>query len=223
MPTVTEANRPRTSQPPRQARAVERREVLLRAATRVLAQRGYAASGMDEIARAAETSKGGLYFHFPNKQALLAAVVSRAGGLLLQRVRARMGAAGEDPLERADAALAALFEALAGRRALARVLSEAAAAGPEIRAQVAEIEDSFVGVLRAELERALRLGRVATLDPELTARAWVAMAQGLIAAWASGRVSASPERIHAELRRLTLRSAGIETTIDMKLSTKETT
>ena len=95
--------------------------------------------------------------------------------------------------------------------------------GPEIRAQVAEIEDSFVGVLRAELERALRLGRVATLDPELTARAWVAMAQGLIAAWASGRVSASPERIHAELRRLTLRSAGIEITMDMKLSTKETT
>ena len=103
------------------------------------------------------------------------------------------------------------------------MLSEAAAAGPEIRAQVAEIEDSFVGVLRAELERALRLGCVATLDPELTARAWVAMAQGLIAAWAAGRVSASPQRIHAELRRLTLRSAGIETTIDMKLSTKETT
>ena len=223
MPTVTEASRSRPPQPPRQARAVERREVLLRAATRVLAQRGYAASGMDEIARVAETSKGGLYFHFPTKQALLAAVVSRAGGLLLQRVRARMDAADEDPLERADAALAALFEALAGRRALARVLSEAAAAGPEIRAQVAEIEDSFVGVLRVELERALRLGCVATLDPELTARAWVAMAQGLIAAWASGRVSASPERIHAELRRLTLRSAGIETTIDMKLSTKETT
>ena len=79
--------------------------MLLRAATRVLAQRGYAASGMDEIARAAETSKGGLYFHFPTKQALLAAVVSRAGGLLLQRVRARMDAAGDDPLERADAAL----------------------------------------------------------------------------------------------------------------------
>ncbi len=227
MTTVTEANRPHPPHPrrraPRQARAVERREVLLRAATRVLAQRGYAASGMDQIARAAQTSKGGLYFHFPTKQALLAAVVSRAGGLLLQRVRARMDAAGDDPLERADAALSALFEALAGRRALARVLSEAAAAGPEIRAQVAEIEDSFVGVLRVELEHALRLGRVATLDPELTARAWVAMAQGLIAAWAAGRVSASPERIHAELRRLTLRSAGIETTMDMELSTKERT
>ncbi len=217
MPTVIQPS------PPRQVRAVERRELLLRAATRVLAQRGYAASGMDQIARAAETSKGGLYFHFPTKQALLAAVVSRAGGLLLQRVRARMDAAGDDPLERADASLSALFEALAGRRALARVLSEATAAGPEIRAQVAEIEDSFVGVLRAELERALRLGCVATLDPELTARAWVAMAQGLIAAWASGRVSASPERIHAELRRLTLRSAGIETTMDMKLSPKEAT
>ncbi len=123
MPTVAE---PRA---PQQTRALERREALLRAAARVFAERGYGA-GMDQIARAAQTSKGGLYFHFPTKEALLSAVVARAGGLLRRRVQAAMDAAGGDPVERADAALAALFEALAGRRALARLLDEAVTAGP---------------------------------------------------------------------------------------------
>lgn len=197
------------TRPPQQARAVERRELLLRSATRVLAERGFSRAGMDEIAHASGTSKGGLYFHFPTKQALLAAVVSRAGALLQRRVRTAMERAGDDPLDRAEAALSALFEGLSGRRAVARVLNEALAAGPEIRAQAAQIEDEFAALLRPELERALALGRIAPLDPELAARAWVAMAQGLIGAWADGRMSAPPRRMHTELRRLALRGAGV--------------
>ena len=197
------------TRPPQQARAVERRELLLRSATRVLAERGFSRAGMDEIARASGTSKGGLYFHFPTKQALLAAVVSRAGVLLQRRVRAAMERAGDDPLDRAEAALSALFEGLSGRRAVARVLNEALAAGPEIRAQAAQIEDEFAALLRPELERALALERIAPLDPELAARAWVAMAQGLIGAWADGRIAAPPRRMHTELRRLALRGAGV--------------
>ena len=197
------------TRPPQQARAVERRELLLRSATRVLAERGFSRAGMDEIARASGTSKGGLYFHFPTKQALLAAVVSRAGALLQRRVRAAMERAGDDPLDRAEAALSALFEGLSGRRAVARVLNEALAAGPEIRAQAAQIEDEFAALLRPELERALALERIAPLDPELAARAWVAMAQGLIGAWADGRIAAPPRRMHTELRRLALRGAGV--------------
>ena len=120
-----------------------------------------------------------------------------------------MERAGDDPLDRAEAALSALFEGLSGRRAVARVLNEALAAGPEIRAQAAQIEDEFAALLRPELERALALGRIAPLDPELAARAWVAMAQGLIGAWADGRISAPPRRMHTELRRLALRGAGV--------------
>ena len=210
MTALAETTEPNALQrAPQQARAVERRELLLRAATRVFAERGFAHAGMDEIARAGDTSKGGLYFHFPTKQTLLAAVVARAGALLQRRVRAAMQRAGDDPLDRADAALSALFEGLSGRRAVARVLNEALAADPDIRAQAARIEDEFAAILRPELERALQLGRIAPLDPELTARAWVAMTQGLIGAWADGRLAAPPRRIHAELRRLALRGAGV--------------
>ncbi len=199
---------------PRQARAVERREQLLDAAARVFAQRGYADAQMDEIAAAADTSKGGLYFHFPTKEALIAAVIGRAGEVLRRRVAKAMSAAGSDPVARADAALATLIETLSAHRSLARVLAtETVIGSAAARDRVAEIEDEFVAVIARELRCALDSGRLsrldAPLDPDLTARAWVGMVQATLTAWAAGRIATPIERIYPELRRLLLRSAGV--------------
>lgn len=48
---------------------------LLRAATDLLGSQGLAALTLDEVARVAGSSKGGLLHHFPNKQALLIGIV----------------------------------------------------------------------------------------------------------------------------------------------------
>ena len=198
---------------PRQARAVERRETLLRAAARVFAQRGYASAQMDEIARAAETSKGGLYFHFATKEALLAAVVGQAAGLLRRRVTRAMDEAGADPVSRAEAALAALFDSLAEHRSLARVLAAESLAGrAAVQERTAAVEDEFASLVAAELRRAQADGRIAPLDPDLTALAWVAMVRGVIAAWAAGRVAAPLHQLYPQLRDLLLRSAGVDPT-----------
>ena len=203
-----------TTSEPRQARAIERREHLLDAAARVFAQRGYADAQMDEIAAAADTSKGGLYFHFPTKEALIGAVIGRAGDILRRRVHRAMTAAGPDPVARADAALSTLVETLAAHRSLARVLAAERLGGSvAARARVAEIEDEYVEIIANELRSALALGRLTRLegplDPDLTARAWVGMVRSTLAAWAAGRVNAPLDRIHPELRRLLLRSAGV--------------
>lgn len=203
-----------TTTQPRQARAVERRELLLDAAARVFVQRGYANAQMDEIAAAADTSKGGLYFHFPTKEALIAAVIGRAGETLRRRVTQAMSAAGDDPVARADAALATLINTLSAHRSLARVLaSETLGGSPAARERAARIEDEFIELIAGELRTALDRGRLsqldAPLDPDLTARAWVGMAQGTLSAWAAGRVSTPIERIYPELRRLFLRSVGV--------------
>ncbi len=202
-----------TTSQPRQARAVERREQLLDAAARVFAQRGYAEAQMDEIAAAADTSKGGLYFHFPTKEALIAAVIGRAGESLQRRVTNAMAAAGDDPVARAEAALATLIETFSAHRSLARVLaSETLGGSAAARERTAAIEDAFVELIAAELRRALEGCRLSQLDPppdpELTARAWVGMTQATLAAWAAGRVAAPLDRIYPELRRLLLRSVG---------------
>ena len=203
-----------TTSEPRQARAIARREQLLDAAAQVFAQRGYADAQMDEIAATADTSKGGLYFHFPTKEALIAAVIGRAGDVLRRRVTRAMTAAGSDPVARADAALATLVDTFAAHRSLARVLAaESLGGSPAARERVAEIEDEYVGIIAEELRNALALGRLTRLevpiDPELTARAWVGMVRAMLSAWAAGRISAPLDRIYPELRRLLLRSAGV--------------
>lgn len=214
-----------TTTEPRQARAIERREHLLDAAATVFARRGYANAQMDEIAAAADTSKGGLYFHFPTKEALIAAVIGRAGDILRRRVTRTMTAAGADPVARADAALSTLVGTLSAHRSLARVLAaETLGDSAAARERVAAIEDEYVEIIAEELRNALALGRLtrldAPLDPDLTARAWVGMVRATLSAWAAGRVAAPLDDIYPELRRLLLRSAGVP--IESQASTEST-
>ena len=70
-----------------------RRTVILDTAARLFAERGYAGVGMDEIGAAVEASGPSLYWHFPNKQALLEEVVVDAA----EQFAATLAAAGPDP------------------------------------------------------------------------------------------------------------------------------
>ena len=54
----------------KQERSARRRERILDAAFSVFSRRGYRQAGVDEVGRQAETSKGGVYFHFPTKESL---------------------------------------------------------------------------------------------------------------------------------------------------------
>src|SRR3977135_3099346 len=68
--------------PVEQLRSLQRHESILDAATRVFADKGYHGTLVDEIALEADTSKGGVYFHFPNKQAIFLALFDRLAALL---------------------------------------------------------------------------------------------------------------------------------------------
>ena len=52
-----------------------KRELLLRTAATVVAERGYSALTLDAVGAAAGVSKGGLLYHFPTKEALVAALL----------------------------------------------------------------------------------------------------------------------------------------------------
>lgn len=52
-----------------------KRSSLLRAAATVVAERGYSALTLDAVGAATGVSKGGVLYHFPTKQALVAALV----------------------------------------------------------------------------------------------------------------------------------------------------
>jgi AcrR family transcriptional regulator len=69
--------------------AQKTREAVLQAAERIIVQSGVDRATIDEVARAARISKGGVLHHFPNKEAIVLALLERLVGIFEAEVNAR--------------------------------------------------------------------------------------------------------------------------------------
>lgn len=198
-----------TPLPATQERAQARYQQILDAALSVFSRRGYREALVDEIATEAETSKGGLYFHFPGKQAIFLALLDRSAGLLLGRVREAVEAE-RDPVRKADAALLAVLRLFAGHRSLARLfLVEAMGAGPELHARMAELYRQFAGFIEENLDEAVRAGAIATIDTRLASQVWFGALKEVVTSWVLAEKPEPLERQLPALRALLFRSVGV--------------
>ncbi len=97
------ARRPLTN--PRKQASQERSRVtvgaLIEATARVLVREGFDKASTNRIAEVAGVSVGSLYQYYPSKEALVAAVIDRHNGELMQIVRAALADVAEMPLEKA--------------------------------------------------------------------------------------------------------------------------
>jgi AcrR family transcriptional regulator len=142
-----------TTTPRKRLTADQRRVAIQSSALEVFAERGYHASSIDDIARAAGVSKALIYEHFASKQELHADLIEAEAGELYRRiadgVAAVESASGSDRLK---SGLEAFFGFVEERRDAWRVLfretvdPEAAAALDRVGAQVT----SLVAALIAE-------------------------------------------------------------------------
>jgi AcrR family transcriptional regulator len=153
-------------------------EAILQAAAQVFERHGYAAGTTNRIAQRAGVSIGSLYQYFPNKDAILVALVHRhlaqataALGPHIQRLND--GA-------RFDQLLPSIVEAMVAMHALApslhRVLFEETQLPPTLRAQLDELEDRLVEVAAGALEAEADLSLT---DPHLSARIVINVIEGL--------------------------------------------
>lgn len=192
-----------------QARGVARRGKILDAALEVFSRRGYRDSAVDEIASGAQTSKGGVYFHFPNKQAIFLALLDRMAGMLRDRAEVAI-AAHDDPVEKLDAALLVVVRTFAGHRSLARLfLVEALGAGREFNARMAAIHDDFARLIARHLDDAVAQGAIPPLDTRVAGRAWFGALNEVVTAWVLADEPGRLEDSYPPLRALLLRSAGV--------------
>ncbi len=65
------------------------RERVLDAAAKIFRQKGYAATRLADIAAAADTQAGSLYYHFDSKEQLLDEVLERGHGRVAETRRGR--------------------------------------------------------------------------------------------------------------------------------------
>ncbi len=141
---------------PRAPRADNRLPVVLAAAARLFAQRGYAATSMRDIAQAASMLPGSLYYHFAAKEDLLVAVYEAGVREIVAAVRAA-AAREREPWARLEAACVAHLETVLKRadtaQVLIRVLPEQV---PAAAAQLKRLRAEYEAVFR-ELVEALPL------------------------------------------------------------------
>jgi AcrR family transcriptional regulator len=154
---------------PRQERSRLTVEAILDAAARVFERHGYAGGTTNRIAERAGVSIGSLYQYFPNKDAILVALVEQH----LDEGTAAMGpvladlVAGAAPV---DVAMRRLVEAMVAlhreRPALHRVLFEEAPRPPALRRRLEVLEGAAVTAVAAYLHAREDVDR----DPRRAAR-----------------------------------------------------
>jgi AcrR family transcriptional regulator len=191
-----------------QERSRVRRQRVLDAALDIFTRDGYGDTLVDEIARRSETSKGGVYFHFPSKEALFIALLDEMAKLLLGRVE-RAIAAEADPIARGTAALRAVLENFGSHRALARLLLvEALGAGHQFNVKMAEMHQQFADLIKEQLADAVAQGLVPPLDLDIVSVAWYGAINQVVTRWV---LTGQPERLedaYPALRRLLLNGVG---------------
>ncbi|MGH2458622.1 MAG: TetR/AcrR family transcriptional regulator [Chloroflexota bacterium] len=198
--------------PIEQDRSQQRHEQILEAATRIFSRKGYHDAAMDDIAVESRTSKGGLYFHFPNKQTLFLALLDQMIALLRARAEAAI-AEEEDPIRKAEAALRVVLHTFASHRTLAQLfLVEALAAGREFQERLAASHAAFAGLVQSHLDDAVRQGVIPPQDTALAGQVWFGALNEVVTAWLLREPPGPLEEQYPALRALLLRSVGVPPT-----------
>jgi AcrR family transcriptional regulator len=193
-----------------QPRAEDRHQRILDAALQVFSRKGYRDASVDDIAGTAQTSKGGVYFHFPNKEAIFLALLNRTATRLLEKI-AKAAESTDDPIAKADAVLLTVLRTFAKHRALARLfMLEALGAGREFQRRMAEIRHEFTMLIKRHLDSAIEEGVLTPLDTEIAAQAWFGSLNEVITQWILSGRPQKLEDAYTVLRIFLLRSVGVQ-------------
>ena len=109
---MTAANARRRGRPPKSREGfTETRELLLRSGLEVLTEKGYSATGIDEILARVRVPKGSFYHYFESKEAFGLALIDRYGQYFATKLDSHFGNSHIPPLMRVHAFVA---DAMAG-------------------------------------------------------------------------------------------------------------
>ena len=148
----------------RARRSAERRAAIMDAALDLFAERGFAATRMEDVAARARVAKGTLYLHFADKQALFEGIVRLAVGpriAALSQIDVRAIVSVRDVIE--VMALPSIAELTASRyAAIPRLLIAEGARFPRLAEFYhAEIIQPGKAVMRRLMARAIETGEIA--------------------------------------------------------------
>ena len=155
------------------------RQRILDAALDQFGARGVDAVSLDEIAREVGVRKQTILYWFPSKDELVAAVLEQVAAELLVMIDAAIRSASDDPLERIDAVVRAVFRPAERRPALLGLVREVsrlpASQADRLRLHVQPMVGRATEYLQLEMDQ----GRIRRGDPGLIASLAYATVTGI--------------------------------------------
>jgi len=166
----------------------ERSKQILTAAKKCFLAKGYFATKMDEIAKAAGLSKGGVYFHFDSKRDIFRALVQEEYDAAVDFIDSV--AVGEGHMATKLLALGehftALFSTSSDNPRFMAIIGEMALRDKEIETLLREIQENHVRKMSELIDWGIEQGQIRDVDSESVAYLLKSLIDGIQASYAIG-------------------------------------
>lgn len=185
------------------------RSRILEAALDIFARKGFNQARLDEIASAADASRGSIYFYFPSKEKIFFALADRFADHL---ERAVVTAIGEEThgMHRVQVALETCLNTFGRyRRAAQILLAQGAGFGPAFEDKRNQINERFARLIAGYLDEAIAQGEIAPVNVKVISMAWMGSINALVMHWVNTN-EPSPREILDALVPALLRSVGYD-------------
>ncbi|WP_375771788.1 TetR/AcrR family transcriptional regulator [Archangium gephyra] len=154
----------------------ERYRAILETAARLICERGYEGTSMQEIAAACRMTKAGLYHHVQNKEQLLFDIMGYGMDAFEQQVLEKVRGM-PDPVERLRECMRLNIHLVTGgcSKEVIIILHEHATLTGEARAFIDGRKKRYVRFLEDSFSEAVRMGRIRTVQPTVAAFSFLGM------------------------------------------------
>ncbi|MFE4018291.1 TetR/AcrR family transcriptional regulator [Streptomyces sp. NPDC059101] len=193
--------------PPPPPRRTPTRRRLFDAAVTLIAEQGFSATTVEEIAERAGVAKGTVYYNFSSKNVLYEELLRDGVDLLAASLRTAADdtvARGGTRVDALDAMIRAGLDFIAGSPALTQLyVAELWRTNRTWRATLTSVRGRALAVVESVLRDAVRTGELSgELDVPLTASALLGMVLVAALDWQSFQPDRSVDEVHAALAQL---------------------
>jgi AcrR family transcriptional regulator len=150
-------------------------QILLDAARRVFADKGYIRATVQDIIETTGLSRGTFYLYFRSTDDIFVRTITKVVDDIVASSRVRSG---NTLRQRVYENNLRYFEIFGANRGLLRAFFEASYVDPEIGRKRAEMRSAYIIRVRDHLERQLQLGRCLPIDPDAAALSLAMMVEG---------------------------------------------
>ncbi|MBS4177495.1 TetR/AcrR family transcriptional regulator [Lederbergia citrea] len=175
--------------------SVDRKQLIIDAATKSFSLFGYKATTMDQVAKLANVGKGTIYTFFNNKEELLDEIVTS----LIKEMKAKAEETIQDDLsfhENANRTLYRLLEFRKEHQLTIKLFQEEKEIGtPAVMDVLQKVEKAIINYIKEKVSVAIEKGEIKECDPEMTAFIMLKLYFSLIIDWEKHHEPLSREKI----------------------------